>query len=220
MPMTSNNASDSTQLATGDLSGVTNGTTSVAQAASFGAMANSLMNPAIAPQCEVDPLRVALVLDQSASITPSQWTTFRNALVDGSDSTLGLLRDADALVSILGFGSNVTSAGDNSWRHGASAPALLPANYSSLIPVSRPGGASNATNWDAAFSSIQNVNATHQFDLVMFVTDGAPNYILDGTGPDGTNAASSPIQVSSASAYAKAMSACSEGLQTSAQFRV
>lgn len=177
MPMAANTSSGSTAIS----NAVLGGGVSTAQGASFGAVANSWNNPKIQPKCEVEPLRISLVLDQSASITGSQWTTFRNALV-GTGGVLGQLRDAGAQVSILGFGSSVTgTTGDNRWHFGASGPTTLPANYSSYIPTSRPGGGTNATNWDAALSTIEAVNDTHDYDLVLFITDGAPNFILNGT---------------------------------------
>lgn len=177
MPMTAGSVSGGTVITSSELPG--SGAPSVAEAGSFGAVANSVINPLIDPKCEVAPLRIALVLDQSASIQSGQWTTFKNALVSGSDSVLGLLRDAGAYVSILGFGTNVSSP--NGWHYGSTGPALLPSNYASLIPTSRPGGGSNSTNWDAALSTIQNVNASHDYDMVLFITDGAPNVILNGS---------------------------------------
>jgi hypothetical protein len=178
MPMTATADNGGTPIESGELG---NGVTT-AFGASFGAMANSWNNPTIAPKCDVTPLRISLVLDQSASIGTSQWTTFRNALV-GQGGVLNLLRDANARVSILGFGTGVT--GENGWHYGASGPAALPSNYSSLIPSGRPGGSSNATNWDAALSTIQAANAAHDYDMVLFITDGAPNYVFGGTAVSG-----------------------------------
>lgn len=185
LPMVNAGVTGGTVLASGELPGPN--APNVARGASFGAAVNSYQNPDIIPKCEAAPLRIAIVLDQSASITATQWTTFRNALVSGSDSVLGILRDAGSMVSILGFGTGVTSP--NGWHHGASGPAPLPANLTGLIPTTRPGGNENRTNWDAALSTIASANATHKYDLVMFVTDGAPNYILAGTGVDGNDVA-------------------------------
>ncbi|GAA1129211.1 hypothetical protein GCM10009643_10200 [Microbacterium aurantiacum] len=176
MPFTANTANGGTQIASADLGN----SISTAEGASFGAVANSWKNPTVAPKCEPARLRIALVLDQSASINSDQWKQFRDALVsDGG--VLQLLRNANAEVSILGFGTNASSGG-NGWMFGETGPALLPGDYPTLIPTSRPGGDRNATNWDAALSTIQNVNKTHKYDQVLFITDGAPNYILDGTG--------------------------------------
>ncbi|MGF2948838.1 SpaA isopeptide-forming pilin-related protein [Microbacterium alcoholitolerans] len=182
MPMTSSDLSSS------DLPG-TNATT--AEAGSFGAVVGSYNNPSIVPKCEAAPLRIGIIIDQSASISSNQWTTFREALVGSSNGTapssvLGLLRSEGALVSILGFGSNIASP--NGWHHGnASTPQTLPTNNSTLrdlIPGTRPGGSGNATNWDSALSAFQ--GSTSSYDMVLFVTDGAPNYILNGTGPSST----------------------------------
>ncbi|WP_431779771.1 prealbumin-like fold domain-containing protein [Microbacterium aurantiacum] len=175
LPMTSTTTNGGTAISSGDLGN----SITTAEGASFGAVANSWKNPVVAAKCEPERLRISLVLDQSASISDSQWTQFRNALVS-SGGVLELLRKANAEVSILGFGTNASSNG-NGWHYGSTGPALLPSNYASLIPTTRPGGSANATNWDAALSTIQNVNGTHDYDQVLFITDGAPNYILNGT---------------------------------------
>lgn len=175
VPMTSTTTNGGTQISSSELGN----SITTAQGASFGAVANSWKNPVVAAKCEPERLRISLVLDQSASITDAQWTQFRNALVS-SGGVLELLRNANAEVSILGFGTNASTNG-NGWHYGSTGPALLPSNYASLIPTSRPGGSQNATNWDAALSTIQNVNGTHDYDQVLFITDGAPNYILNGS---------------------------------------
>ncbi|MBB5743384.1 hypothetical protein HD600_001881 [Microbacterium ginsengiterrae] len=189
MPMTTGVSSGSgyTNIASADLP---NTSATVGEAGSFGAVVGSRKNPVIAAKCEATPLRIGIVIDQSASITASQWTTFRNALVDGPNSVLRQLRDANAAVSILGFGSSVVSP--NGWHYGSTGPTALPANNTTLqnlIPSSRPGGSSNATNWDAALSTIQSANPSHRYDMVLFVTDGAPNYILNGSQPSSTEVA-------------------------------
>ncbi len=185
MPMTAGVSSGSgyTNIANAELP---NTSATTAEAGSFGAVVGSYKNPAVIAKCEATPLRIGIVIDQSASISNSQWTTFRDALVDGSGSVLRQLRDANAAVSILGFGSSVASP--NGWHYGSGGPTALPASNTSLqnlVPTSRPGGATNATNWDAALSTIQSANATHAYDMVLFVTDGAPNYILNGEQPGG-----------------------------------
>ena len=181
LPMATATTSGSTAISSGELGN----SLSTAEAASFGAVANSLFNPILSPKCTEQQLRIALVLDQSASIDANEWTDYRKALVD-NNGVLPLLKSANALVSILGFGSDA-STGGNGWRYGAAGPALLPTNYASLIPTTRPGGNLNATNWDAALGTIAAVNATHDYDMVLFITDGAPNLILSGTQVDGFN---------------------------------
>lgn len=194
LPMTAgvNSGSQYTNIASGELPG--NNAPSTAGAGSFGAVVGSQNNPVIAARCEATPLRIGIIIDQSASIQNNQWTTFRNALVQGPDAVLRQLRTAGAAVSILGFGTNVTSGG-NGWHYGApgsGGPQALPANNTtleSLIPTNRPGGSSNTTNWDAALSAMQTANASYDYDMVLFVTDGAPNYILASSSVDGNNVA-------------------------------
>lgn len=172
MPMTANNASDGTQITGSEI--VQTPQPTVPQAGSFGAVANSLNNPTITPKCEAEELSIAIILDESASITGPQWTTFRNALVDGSDSVLGILSTAGAKATILGFGTQA-----NQWHLGAAnAPVAIPSNFSSstIIPTTRPGGSSNATNWDAALSAFG--ASANKYDMVLFVTDGAPNVVF------------------------------------------
>ncbi|HRA06692.1 MAG TPA: hypothetical protein PKV13_08745 [Propionicimonas sp.] len=185
LPMTANNVTGGTVISNGELNDQQNGPISVAEGGSFGALVNSVTNPPLVPKClQSDPLKVAVVLDQSASISETNWDDFRASLVTGSDSLLSILKNANSLVSILGFGSNVSSSSGNGWHYGGSGPAALPTNYASLIPTDRPGGTGNATNWDAALSAVQTLNASADFDLVLFITDGAPNLILSGTQVD------------------------------------
>ena len=180
LPMAASADSGSTVITANELGN----SLSVKEAGSFGAVANSLFNPVLSPKCTEQQLRIALVLDQSASIDAGEWTQYRNALVD-SNGVLPLLKSANALVSILGFGSNA-STGGNGW-HGAAAPALLPQDYASRIPTTRPGGNANATNWDDALGTIAAANAIYDYNMVLFITDGAPNYVLNGTAVDSYN---------------------------------
>ena len=169
---------DSNAMTNDELSGAS----TIKRAASFGAVANSRNNPALAPKCEANPLRIAIVVDQSDSISTGQWDTFRAAL--GTDSpnnksVLSILKDANATASILGFGSGIK------WHYGETqATSLAGKDVSKLLPVKRPlTSGTNATNWDAALSAIDG----SKYDMVLFVTDGAPNMILGGTDVDNYN---------------------------------
>ncbi len=211
-----------TQLASSQLPtiGASGGqpTVTTNQAGSFGAVPNSVNNPKLVPRCDV-PARVGIVLDQSASISASAWTDYRQSLVGGtvgsvtvpvSDSVLGTLRAAGAQVSVLGFGTTAPDisyssggSGTNGWlfpRSGSGQtlpvgvsvgqPTALPATDSTLqaiVPTSRPGGNENATNWHDALRLMASKNAAANYDLVLFITDGAPNYILGGSAPDSFN---------------------------------
>lgn len=172
LPMTALRVTGGTVIDTSDLpSGA-----SEAQGGSFGAAANSLNNPAIVPKCGVDQTKIALVLDESNSITPTQWTTYRNAIVDPG-GLLDVLSSTNAAVSVLGFSDSHT------WHYGQSAPGAVNGNQAAIansIPKRSPGG---GTNWDNALSTIASSSTT--YDLVLFITDGAPNYVLDGSSNNG-----------------------------------
>lgn len=181
LPMTASGVSGGTVLSNSELPGTD--TPTVATGGSFGAVVNSLKNPAITPRCAPDTPRIALVIDESSSISASDWTTFRDALVgSGPDSVLGAMVDK-ASVSILGFGQG------SYWHYGQNGPVAVTAQNRDAIADSVPdrSPARQGTNWDAALSTIAGVNGAHKYDLVLMATDGAPNYILGGVNSAGVN---------------------------------
>lgn len=200
MPMTGSNVSGGTVITTSELPGTA---ATVVEAGSFGAMANSYKNPAIEPKCAPAYPNIAIVIDGSSSIAQEDWATFRTALVGtGTNSVLGVVQDK-ARVSILTFGPSAR------WNYGSTGPVLVnETNRSGIagtVPVNRP--ALSGTNWDAGLSTIQSVNTSHDYDLVLFVTDGAPNAILGGvgtivTGTSGTSGYQVALRALEAPAYA------------------
>lgn len=155
-----------------------------AQGASYGATPNSLNNPEPQPQCNV-PSRpaIAIVLDESGSISQTEWNKFRAALTD-DDGVLADLQDTNASVAILGFGTGIT------WHtnsNGATVP--VHGNLEDLkkdIPTTKPGGTGAYTNWSAALKALNN---GQDYDVVLFITDGAPNKVFGTNNPsvDGSN---------------------------------
>lgn len=155
-----------------------------AQGASYGATPNSLNNPEPQPQCNV-PSRpaIAIVLDESGSINADEWEKFRAALTD-DDGVLADLQDTNASVAILGFGTSYT------W-HTAKTGATVPVDgnleyLTNAIPVTKPGGTGAYTNWSAALKALNN---GQEYDVVLFITDGAPNKVYGNNNPsvDGSN---------------------------------
>lgn len=176
LPQTNTGVTGGTPLATGDYASPN----TPPQVGSFGAIANSLDNPPVElASCDAG-LRVALVLDESTSITAAQWTALGDALVgeDDDGGVLGqTLRGTGGKLSILRF-SNATR-----WMLGTSNPVDVAANWSATVTAVRQPTQGGNTNWHDALRSLAPV--ANRYDLVLFVTDGAPNYILSGV-PVGT----------------------------------
>ena len=176
LPMTASGVSGGTALTNNDERPAGSSATN-AESGSFGAVANSLKNKTIPPLCT--NLKVAIVLDESGSVGRTNWDNMRAAVAGtGSNSVMAILQ-GKAAVSILSFDTTVNS-GD--WRFGTAAqPVQVTAANRQQIYDSLNAYGAGWTNWDAGLSAIENAATT--FDLVLFVTDGAPNYIYaNGSG--------------------------------------
>lgn len=158
--------------------------------ASFGAVANSLNNPSLSKQCTGEQFSVAVVLDHSSSIDSTEWNKAVDAIVGtGSSSLLGVLQ-GKARVSIGTFSttsksSNVTPTPQTEgWTTGPTPVAVTGATRNTIrnallarpVPLQDVGYNVNFTNWDDALHMVNEASTT--FDLVIFVTDGIPNFIL------------------------------------------
>ncbi len=177
LPMTGSSVTGGTVITTSELPGLSGSNNAqIAMGGSFGAVANSLDNPGIPLKCT--NLSVAIVVDESGSIGQANWNSMRTAIAGtGAGSVMSVLQDK-ASVSILSFSNTVN------WRYGQAAPVAVTSANRQAIYDSLASYAGNFTNWDGGLSAIE--NATTTYDLVLFVTDGAPNYILNGTGVDGS----------------------------------
>lgn len=183
LPMAATTGADKTLITADELPGGGN----VAQGGSYGAVVNSRNNQVIEAKCSAAEWpNIALVLDGSSSIVQDDWTTFRNAITSGDDSVFGVLAQTEARVSVLIFGQqNIGVSGQGDWRVQAPLSVKLSANRTALtnsIPATRP--ASSGTNWHSALQAV--ANSSQKFDLVLFVTDGAPNAVLPSSGTTGT----------------------------------
>ncbi len=159
--------------------------------ASFGAVANSLNNPTLSKQCTSQQFSVAVVLDHSSSIDATEWNKAVEAIVGtGSNSLLGVLATKNAKISIGTFSttsvsSNVTPTPQTEgWTTGPTSVAVTTSNRPAIrsalvarpVPLQETGYNVNFTNWDDALNMVNKVSTP--FDLVIFVTDGIPNFIL------------------------------------------
>ena len=179
--------------------------------ASFGAVANSLNNPSLSKQCTGEQFSVAVVLDHSSSIDSTEWNKAVTAIVGaGNNSLLGVLQDK-AKVSIGTFSttsksSNVTPTPQTEgWTTGPTPVAVTQGSRTTIrnallarpVPLQDVGYNVNFTNWDDALHMVNEASTT--FDLVIFVTDGIPNFILPQGYPvdAGFNANGTPVSPAS-----------------------
>ena len=148
--------------------------------ASFGAVANSYPNPQVKASCTAG-LKVALVADESSSIADSSWTTFRNAII-GTNGLYSALLGTSSSLAYFTFSTNSPSA--NTTGH-ANQPTLLPvvesnrATVGTWIATTPQGG---STNWDRGLRVTSASIAAQDYDVVLFITDGAPNVISNTAG--------------------------------------
>ncbi len=181
VPNTTQNMPLTTSTVGGTYPTTPNGTYAVdANFGSFGAVVNSRENPTIIPTCEED-VRVALQLDLSPSISGADLATYRTAL----KTVAAMLTDAGAGVAIFTFNDDSPALISGNTAGGARrtnypVPTTNLATIESRIDeLTSTGG---ATNWDRAMRVVSTENATQHYDYLIFVTDGAPNYIASGTG--------------------------------------
>jgi cytoskeletal protein RodZ len=152
-------------------------TESSANGKSFGATANSLNNPVLPPSC-VEGIKVALLMDLSSSVSADQRTQFRNAIV-GANGLFDSLAGTSSSVAVFTFGT--TSPADGT----ANFPTPLPLDtqrgtLESEIDITTNG--TQYTNWDRGLRAVAAGNALHEYDMVLFITDGAPNYMTNAAG--------------------------------------
>ncbi len=137
--------------------------------------------PPFTPKCGMD---VLFVVDESYSIydpagdgsNNDQSTTVRNALIAAAHAFAGDGTNANARV--IYFGSSAAIGGWGAWQ------PLTNANANNIANGYNPSAASLGfgTNWDAALRLAYTELQTHGAPaLVVFITDGRPNYFVDLT---------------------------------------
>lgn len=132
-------------------------------------LALPLNNPQIQPTC-TPGLKVAIQMDVSSS-TDGYRTDYRNALHGLIDGLAG----TGTQISLFTFGY---ASPANNREH--AAPRSVDAQADAIkrdITTYTNNTSSNATNWDAAYRRVADANVTHGYDLVLFITDGAPNVV-------------------------------------------
>lgn len=155
------------------------------QERSFGAVADSLANPVVVPRCAAS-IDIALQLDMSPSIDATELGQYKTALT-GTNGLLDSLAGTNSRVSLYNF--NSTSPGESSpsgWNY--QTPLNVDEGNNLATLKSRIDGLSTtggATNWDRALRVV--ASAPTRPDVLIFITDGAPNYIT-GTGGGNTTA--------------------------------
>ncbi|AQP48261.1 hypothetical protein BW730_12855 [Tessaracoccus aquimaris] len=150
---------------------------------SFGAVANSLNNPPLISTCTAG-LKVALLMDLSASISSSQRTTYKNAII-GSGGLYDSLMNTNSSISLFTFGTDSPAGGTTNYPVPMALTAANRSTLESRINTSTTG--TQSTNWDRGLRTVAAANATHGYDLVLMITDGAPNYIATSTGSGSTS---------------------------------
>ncbi|QAY74627.1 hypothetical protein ET445_16095 [Agromyces protaetiae] len=166
---------------------------------SYGVVANSLDNPPVQPKCS-GGLNVAIQMDLSSSLNDTQRLAFRNALIGNGGVGQGLLGSlSTSNVALFSFNDQSPAEDLDNW------PDLRPVgtNWGSIVDdieeYTATGGSAStgSTNWDDALREVSNSysssNPLRDYDLLLFVTDGAPNNV----GPGGTPVNSTNVTVRS-----------------------
>lgn len=142
--------------------------TDAARSASGGIWQNSRTNPALPAQCG---LNVALILDFSGSVAGEEAN-----LKAAADTFVDSLTGTPSRMSLFSFSTL--------------SPAIGGLNFPDLVPVSTTQSAAafkaryagwtaeGGTNWDQAFSRVDDANnaADNHFDVAVVITDGNPTY--------------------------------------------
>lgn len=137
---------------------------------SFGAVANSLNNLPLVSTCTAG-LKVAIVMDLSDSVSSTQRTTFRNAIV-GTNGLFDSLMNTNSSIAVFTFGMDSPAGGTLNYP----APmALTAANRNTLNGrINTATNGTQGTNWDRALRTVATANATHGYDLVSWSPTAPP----------------------------------------------
>ncbi len=147
------------------LVGDSTSSTSLEQSNSGSVVVNRLDDPALSVSCNSD-LDIALVLDKSSSINGAG-VDYRSSYATG----VGQLLDA------LGTSSHTKVAAFTFNTNAAKLVSLgtPSANKSTIVNNINGNSYAAATNWDAGFQAVSDDSDIGKYDVVIMVTDGAPN---------------------------------------------
>ena len=141
------------------------GSTSLEESNSGSVVVNRLDNPALNVPCNSD-LDVALVLDKSSSINGGG-NDYRTSYAAGVGQLLDALGSSShTKVAAFTFNTNASKL------VGLDTPA---ANKSTIVNNITGSSYAAATNWDAGFQAVSGDADLGKYDVVIMVTDGAPN---------------------------------------------
>lgn len=149
-----------------------------------------LTNPKIVPTCEPG-LKIAIQMDISSSVNNYK-SSYRDSLHDLVDGLVG----TGTQISLFTFGnvSPVRVSGTN-WE--SPTPRNVDTDAEAIknsITTFTGNQGTQRTNWDAGFQRLSEANEQYDYDLVLFITDGAPNVVRADnsngyTDPAGNNVA-------------------------------
>jgi uncharacterized repeat protein (TIGR01451 family) len=135
-----------------------------------GLLATSVNNPAAIQKCG---LNVALVLDQSGSMASNGKQA---SLKTAANAAIDALTGTPSTMAIYTFAANT----------GASQASTPTSTVVSAAPlhtfINNLGTPAGSTNWDAGLNQVP-----AGFDLVIFLTDGAPTVYATGSGSGGSS---------------------------------
>ncbi|MFV0433289.1 MAG: VWA domain-containing protein, partial [Leucobacter sp.] len=132
---------------------------------SIGKTVNAIDNPGLQATCDAG-LDIILVLDKSGSIAENQ----RDAYAKGLETLVDSLTGTGSRMSVITFNSSATVR-----KTLAPVDATLRSDLRTLVTT---GTFANATNWDDGFTKANDLGG--DYDLTIFVTDGAPNQNRNG----------------------------------------
>lgn len=135
-----------------------------------GLLAASLNNPSVPQQCGLD---MALVLDQSGSMNDD---SKQDNLQSAANAAIDALTGTPSTMAIYTFGPNADGDVEQAQTSTATATeAQALHDFINALPTPNDG-----TNWDEGLYQV--ADAAGNYDLVVFVTDGAPTTDHDGNG--------------------------------------
>lgn len=138
-------------------------------------LAAPLDNPELEAVCSRG-LRVAIQVDLSSSVSASQRSQYRSALSDLFTS----LQGTGTEIGLFTF-ARYSPADDvgGAWESPAprNVDTSLAALNADVTRYTQTQARESATNWDNGLRRVATANVVYDYDVVLFLTDGAPNVI-------------------------------------------